>query len=101
MGWSSRHYRQIIISIKFWCYIIDFASKNNKFVYYTKEDITGDFTLNDKFSATHPSELLNLREGLETLGVFIAMDENQTDQLNNLRNKSEVFSEQFRTIYCN
>ena len=32
-------------------------------------------------------------EGLETLGVFITIDGNQTGQLNNLREKSEVFAE--------
>ena len=78
---------------KSWCYIIDFVWKNNKFVYRTKDNMPGEFTLNDKYGTPYPLNCLNLNEGLETLGVFITMDGNQTDQLKNLREKSEVFAE--------
>ena len=59
----------------------------------------GEFTLNDKYGTSHPFKPLYINEGLETLGVFISMDGNQTDQLNNLREKSRVFAEQIRTSY--
>ena len=65
-------------------------------MYTAQKNVCLVFTLNDKFGTPHPSKRLNVHEGLETLGVFIAMDGNQTDQLNNLREKEEVFAEQIR-----
>ena len=86
---------------KSWCYIIDFEWKNNEFIYHTKEDMPGDFTLNDKYGTPYPLKRLDVHKGSETLGLFIAMDENQTDQSNNLREKSEVFAKQIRASYYN
>ena len=60
-----------------------------------------DFTLNDKYGTPHPLNCLDVDKGSKTLGIFIIMDGNQTDQLNNVREISEVFAEQIRTSYCN
>ena len=47
----------------------------------------GDFTFNNKYGTPHPLKRLNVNEGLDIIWVFITMDGNQTDQLNNLREK--------------
>lgn len=78
---------------KSWCYVIDFEFDGRKYVYRTIENMEGEYTLTDKHGNWHPLKRLEVSTGLETLGVFIAMDGNQEAQIKSLAEKSKSFAE--------
>ena len=57
----------------------------------------GNFTLNDKFSTQHTLKCLDAHKGSKMLGVFVAINGNQTNQLNNLREKSKFLAKNIAT----
>jgi hypothetical protein len=86
--------------VKSFCYLIDFHWTGTDFVYCSKDDMPGSFTLVDKHSNREILTRLEVWEAQKTLGVFLAMDGNQRAQFLFLREKSKEFANQIRSSKC-
>jgi hypothetical protein len=62
--------------VKSFCYLIDFHWTGTDFVYHTKDDMPGSFTLVEKHGNREILTRLEVWEAQKTLGVFLAMDGN-------------------------
>ena len=60
----------------------------------------GTYTLMDKTGQRHLLTRLEVSQGKETLGVFIAMDGNQTNQIAELETKSKEYAAQIMASTC-
>ena len=98
--------RSLIVSggalcpVKSFCYLIDFHWTGTDFVYRTKDDMPGSFTLIDKNGNREILTRLEVWQAQKTLGFFLAMDGNQRAQFLFLREKSIEFGDQIRSSKC-
>ena len=91
-----------IVPKKSYWYLIDWIWQGGHCRYATQEDIPGELTIRD----TCGTKRVVLKRydpdiAKETLGVFLAMDGNNKDEIIKLRNKTEEFAEQLRTGVIN
>ncbi len=87
-----------IVPKKSYWYLIDWIWERGKWRYATQEDIPGNLTIRD----TCGTQRVILKRydpdiAKETLGVFLAMNGNNKEEIIKLRNKTEEFAEQLRT----
>ena len=81
----------------FW-YLIDFKWTGTKWVYHSKEDTPGDTTM--RLPDTDDTVVLSRlepHEACKTLGIHMAMDGNQTAEMEFLRAKGQQFAESYRS----
>ena len=87
-----------LVPAKSWWYLIDFVWENNAWRYCSKEEIPGNITIRDVDGYSRVTlERLEPHEGKETLGVILAMDGNNVDEVKKLRAKAEEFADCIRT----
>jgi ribonuclease HI len=91
-----------IVPKKSYWYLIDWIYDRGNWRYATQADIPGDLTIRD----TCGTKRVTLKRydpdiAKETLGVFLAMDGNNKEQIIKLRHKTEEFAEQLRTGVIN
>ena len=65
-----------------------------------KDKIQGNYHLLDKNKNKEPLKKLDVSEGSETLGIYIAMNGNNVDQRKNLENKAKKMADQLCTKIC-
>jgi hypothetical protein len=76
----------------FW-YLIGFEWKNNKWQYRSTTNMPGNILVRDSNGIVKTLQQLEPHTAIETLGIYIAMDENQQSEVLKLRKKAEEFSE--------
>jgi hypothetical protein len=91
-----------IVPRKSYWYLIDWVWERGKWRYATQVDLPGNLTVRD----TCGTKRVILKRydpdiAKETLGVFLAMDGNNKDEIIKLRHKTEEFAEQLRTGVIN
>ena len=86
--------------IKSWCYLIGHVLTGMKWRYRTKEEMSGEFILTDRYGVCHAIYCLEPGFGKETLGVPMAPDGNQKMLGKSLQKKAEDFGEKIRSSQC-
>lgn len=78
--------------------MISLTWKNDKWIYQSKEDLPGDIMLKDPMSRIpKPIKRLKPHKAEETLGVYLAGDGNNKQQIGKLLKKSQVFAQCVKT----
>lgn len=91
-----------IVPKKSYWYLIDWIWEKNRWRYATIEDIPGDLTIRDTCGSKRVTlKRYNPEIAKETLGVFLAMDGNNKEQIIKLRQKTQEFADQIRTGFLN
>jgi hypothetical protein len=91
----------IVPKKRYW-YLIDWIYDRGHWRYATQEDIPGDLTIRDTCGTKRVIlKRYNPDIAKETLGVFLAIDGNNKEQIIKLRNETEEFAEQLRTGVIN
>ena len=85
---------------KSWCYFIDFRWTGTTWQYRNKDEMPGDFTLNDKDGTQHTLSRLEPSQGSETLGIFLAMDGSHANHFQSMKAKGIAFADKIRVSNC-
>ena len=85
---------------KSFCYLIDFLWTGSTWEYRKLEDLPGEFTIQDKTGSTFPLQRYEVSHADKTLGVYIAMDGNEEEEIAYLTKVSTKFGQQLRTAKC-
>ena len=87
-----------IVPKKSYWYLIDWIWEKGKWRYASIDDIPGDLTIRDTCGSKRVIlQRYNLEIAKETLGVFLAMDGNNREEIVKLRAKTQEFADQIRT----
>jgi hypothetical protein len=89
-----------LVPAKSYWYLIDFRWQNGKWKYVTKAELPGEISIRDTCGTQRVQlERVDPKEARETLGVFLSMDGNNKEQILQLRQKAEKWSECIRAGY--
>jgi hypothetical protein len=87
-----------LVADKSYWYLIDFEWKGNKWKYRKKDAMPGEIDIRSVDGASRiPLRRFEAAHAEETLGVFLAMDGNNTAETDKLLGKSKEFAECIRT----
>ncbi len=87
-----------IVPKKSYWYLIDWIWEKGKWKYASIDDIPGDLTIRDTCGTKRVTlQRYNPEIAKETLGVFLAMDGNNREEILKLRAKTQEFADQIRT----
>ena len=91
-----------IVPKKSYWYLIDWIWEKGKWRYAQINDIPGNLTIRDTCGTRRVIlQRYNPDIAKETLGVYLAMDGNNTEEIKNLRKKTQEFADQIRTGLVN
>ena len=82
----------------FWC-LIDFKWTQGKWKYRSKQDLPGDITIRHWNDQRVTLTRIEPDKARETMGVFLAMDDNNKTQVQELRNKANKFASCVKSSY--
>ena len=87
-----------LASAKTFCYLLDYKldEKQVEYVYWTKDEIPGEFNILDNEYTCYSIQRFKPSEGKETLGVCLAINGNEDPQFEHLMSKAELFASQIR-----
>ena len=77
--------------------MIDYAYSSHTWHYRTKDQLKGDISVQVGKEVRERLERLEPHSAKETLGIFVAMDGNSTDEVNHLLTKTRQMAEYLRT----
>ena len=80
----------------FW-YMLDFKFENGKWRYTKKQEQSGRIKATNLDGEWAEICRLEPSQARETLGIHLAMDGNQREQIKHLKNKARIYAEQLRT----
>jgi hypothetical protein len=87
-----------LVPTKSYWYLVDFIWNGKKWVYATKDDVPGDISIRTVDGASRVDlQRYEVDHAEETLGVYLAMDGNNTAECAALRKKAEEFADCIRT----
>ena len=82
---------------KSYWYMIDYEYASHTWKYRTKENLKEDTSVQVDNDVRERLEWLEPHEAKETLGIFVSMDGNSIDEVNNLLTKTRQMTEYLRT----
>ena len=84
----------------FW-YLIHFIWRNNQWTYASKADTPGELSVCGVSGHREALERVEPCEARKTLGIWLAMDGNNSTQVTKMRKKGQLFADHIRTSNLN